>query len=449
MKISVFCLCLGLGFGLATAASSALGEPRGVFRPTLVSGAITPSSGVFAAGSEGAEWMLPGGARIVADPGAELRVVGVPQRLALGPKQNTPGYTVMLRSGTLRVSVPRDGRSAVVIGAPRKTNVLVVGGSASVIATDERVAVANADGEVSLGVGADPLRPLQPSMLREIDAGAGAVRPLAASPSSLDAPPVAFSFGGDAALGAVRWPASAGSTRYRVEVRNDKGRLVGGRETNALGLEAGAFRLAPGKYTARVAGIDATGLEAARPVERTIRVVGVSVPERGFVDADGALHFPPGRTVDLSHSDGVEVSYGSGTYFIAAPRTLELAHPEPRLVRFRVTGSSSESKLWLLPRQVHARVEFGPAVPSWPKDALEIRVRVEDPSAVGGVAPVEVRPRVLLGVEPVDVAFVRDGNVLRGVLPPQTGKGPWVVRVEVEDQAGTALGRDFVEVARR
>jgi hypothetical protein len=449
MKASIFCLCLGLGFGIATVASTGLGEPRGVFRPTLVAGAITPSAGVFAAGSEGAEWLLPGGARIAADAGTELRVVGVPQRLALGPKRNTPGYTVMVRSGSIRVTVPRDGRTAIVVGAPRKTNVLVVSGAASVIASDDRVAVANADGEISMGVGSDPLRPLAVGMLREVDAGAGATRPLAESPRALEAPPVAFSFGGDATLGAVRWTAAAGASGYRIEVRNASGRVVASRKTKEPALEAGAIRLSPGKYTARVAGLDPSGLEGARPIERPINVLGVSVPDRGFVDADGAVHLPPGRSLDVTNTDGVEMTYGAASYFIPAPRTLELVRPEPRLVRFRQPGSSAEAKLWLVPRQVRAQVAFGPAVPSWPKDSLEIRVRVNDPSAAGGATPIEVRPRVLLGVEPVNVDFVREGDTLRGVLPPQAGKGPWVVRVEVEDQAGTELGRDFVEIARR
>ncbi|HEX6276253.1 MAG TPA: hypothetical protein VFZ53_24605, partial [Polyangiaceae bacterium] len=404
MKVSVFCLCLGLGFGLATSASSALGEPRGIFRPTLVAGAISPSAGVFAAGAEGAEWMLPGGATIVAEAGTELRVVGTPQRLPLGPRKDTPGYTVMLRSGRLRVSVPRDGRSAVVIGAPRKTNVLVTAGSVSVIASNEQVAVANTDADASLGVGSDPLRALPVGMLRVVDAGAGASRPLAASPSSLDVPSVALSFGGDAALGALRWPASEGASGYRVEIRNEKGRVVGSRETRSMTIESGAFRLAPGKYVARVAGIDATGLEGARPVERPIQVVGVSVPERGFVDADGAVHVPPGRALELSHGGEVELTYGGGSHFITAPKKLDLSSAEPRLVRFRAPGSTSEAKLWLLPRQVRARIEFGPSVPTWPKDTLEIRVRIDDPSSrdrTSSDAPIEVRPRVLLGVEPV------------------------------------------------
>jgi hypothetical protein len=265
-------------------------------------------------------------------------------------------------------------------------------------------------------------------------------------------PSVAFSFGGDAALGAFRWPSSEGANGYRVEIRNEKGRVVGSRETRDMAIAAGTFRVRPGNYVARVAAMDASGLEGARPVERPIRVVGMSIPDRGFVDAEGAVHFPPGRALDLSNSDGIEVTYGGANHFIAAPKKLELTSAEPRLVRFRATGSTSEAKLWLLPRQVRAHVEFGPAVPTWPKDTLEIRVRIDDPSArdkTSAEAPIEVRPRVLLGVEPVNVAFVRDGDTLRGVLPPQAGQGPWVVRVEVEDQAGMALGRDHVEVARR
>jgi hypothetical protein len=445
MKSSAFCLCVGLG--ISSLPSAALGDVRG---PSLVLGTVSPGAGAHVAGTDGAEWLLPGGARVVAKAGTEFRVIGKPQRLALGPRRDTPGYTVLLRSGNLRVTVPSGGRSAVVVAAPRKTNVLVVSGATSISATNERVAVANAEGETSIGVGSDPLRPLAVGMMREVNGGAGAVRPLAESPRSLDAPALSFAFGADVSLGAVSWPAAPGAGSYRVEIRNDKGRLVASRETSAAAVEQGAFRLTPGKYVARVAGIDPSGLEAARPVEKPLRVVAVTVPERGFVDADGAVHFPAGQAVKIAHAEGVEVTYGAANYFVPAPRTLELMRPEPRLVRFRVPGDRSEAKLWLVPRQVRAQVEFGPKVPVWPHDQLEIRVRIEEVNASGAIAaPDEVRARVLLGVEPVDVSFVRDGNVLRGVLPPQSGKGPWVVRVEVQDQTGAELGRDFIEVARR
>src|SRR5262245_21394588 len=202
MKASAFCLLVALG--ISSLPSTALGDPSG---PVLVAGDVKPTPGSYVAGANGAEWLLPGGARVVAKPGTDFRMIGKPQKLALGPRRDTPGYTVMLRSGDLRVTVPAGGRSAVVVGAPRKTNVLVISGAMSVKASAERVAVANSDGETSIGRGTDPLRPLAAGMMREIDGGAGALRPLAVSPSSVDAPGVAFAFEGDATLGPLSWAA--------------------------------------------------------------------------------------------------------------------------------------------------------------------------------------------------------------------------------------------------
>lgn len=447
MKASTLCLCLGLGLSTFLPTSDA--GARVVYRPTLAAGKVSSSAGAVVAGPDGAEWLIPGGARLAASPGAELRVIGAPQRLALGPRKNTPGYTVMLRRGEVRVFVPEGGKSAVVIGAPRKTNVLVVSGTASVAASDERVLVANADGETSFRIGPDPLRPLKPGMLRQVDSAGGAHRPLAASPASMELPSVLLAFDGQAPSPAMRWPAAAGASGYRVEIRDEKGRSVEQRELASTALEARAFRLVPGTYSARLVGLDPSGLEARAPVERSFRVVGVSVPERGYVDTDGVLHFPAGRRIALSNTDGIEVTYGAGTFFAAAPSTLEVARAEPRLVRFRARGEKAESRLWVVPHKAHAKVEFGPALPTWPGDPLEIRVRVAQGASSSPLGEIEARPKVLVGVDPVPVEFTREGGTLRGVLPPQSGKGPWVVRVEVEDESGIPLGRDFIEVGQR
>jgi hypothetical protein len=60
---------------------------------------------------------------------------------------------------------------------------------------------------------------------------------------------------------------------------------------------------------------------------------------------------------------------------------------------------------------------------------------------------IEPKPRVLVGVEEVEVEFKREAGGWRGILPARQGKGPWVVRVEVQDQHGIPLGRDFIEVS--
>jgi hypothetical protein len=46
------------------------------------------------------------------------------------------------------------------------------------------------------------------------------------------------------------------------------------------------------------------------------------------------------------------------------------------------------------------------------------------------------------------VAFTREGNRLIGTVLPTANPGPWVLRVEVKDQFGALLGRDFLEIAK-
>ncbi len=61
---------------------------------------------------------------------------------------------------------------------------------------------------------------------------------------------------------------------------------------------------------------------------------------------------------------------------------------------------------------------------------------------------VQLKPTVTLGIEPIEVAFTRDGNRLTGTVPPNAAPGPWVLRVEVQDQFGALLGRDFLEIGK-
>lgn len=59
----------------------------------------------------------------------------------------------------------------------------------------------------------------------------------------------------------------------------------------------------------------------------------------------------------------------------------------------------------------------------------------------------DVIPTVTLGIDPISVDWKREGRVLRATIPPnEEKKGPWVLRVEVADQYGVPLGRDFVEI---
>lgn len=428
--------------GASSAAPNPAADPK---RPTLVSGATQSIAGAVKAGAEGAEWVLPGGSTLTASPGAELRVLGVPQPVVLGTKK-VPGYTVLLRSGHVKARVPDSGKSAVVLSAPRQTSVLVTSGETSVVA-GPLVAVANAQGASSVGSGGQSFRPLQPGTLEVVEGGGSVRRALVAAPTELRGAFVLVSYGDEATFGEVGWSGASDASGYRVELRDaSTARVVLRTTAGEARLPAGFARLSPGKYLLSVASIDRTGLES-KPTEQPVRVIGLTLPAGGYVDDAGAVRFPAGTSLPLSNAEGVEMTYGGATLFVSAPHALELLRPEPRLVRFRIAGNPAESQLWLVPRDTRARIAFGPKAPHWPGSPLEIRIRVED--SRGKLAPsfIEARPRVSVGVERADVEFSRQGEWLRGVLPAQRGKGPWVVRVEVEDQSGIALGRDFVEVA--
>ncbi len=71
--------------------------------------------------------------------------------------------------------------------------------------------------------------------------------------------------------------------------------------------------------------------------------------------------------------------------------------------------------------------------------------------ALGHQLAPDVEPvvSVLVGIEPVDVVWEKQPAAWHAKLGPQPGRGPWVVRLEVHDQKGGLLARDFVEVEQR
>ena len=118
------------------------------------------------------------------------------------------------------------------------------------------------------------------------------------------------------------------------------------------------------------------------------------------------------------------------------------------MVSSRVPGSLFPTSARLRTRDVYARVAIGPSRAVWPKDPIAIEVELKTKGGQGIPDFLELKPEVTLGIEPLEVAFTREGNRLVGMVPPSDRPGPWVLRVEVKDQFGALLGRDFLEIAR-
>ena len=59
-----------------------------------------------------------------------------------------------------------------------------------------------------------------------------------------------------------------------------------------------------------------------------------------------------------------------------------------------------------------------------------------------------IQPRfsATLNGEPIELSLQRSADGWQGDLAPRPGAGPWILRVEVADEAGHSLGRNFLEI---
>jgi hypothetical protein len=433
---------------LACLAPAAGATPTGPARPTLVAGNASIHGGYTKAGPKGAEWALPGGPRVVASPGAELRVIGAPQPLTLGPGLAVPGYTVLLHRGKLAIDAPDGSKSAVVLAAPRRTTAIVKSGKARAVASDKDTAIANDWGETIVSANDGAYHPLSPGMVYV--ASKNDTRSLVGTPSSVKGRRVLFALFGEQSLGNLSWDDVPGAAGYRVELeKSGDNTPIASLETRAPRLDQPLADLVPGAYEMRLYALDATGLEAVKPLAAPIRVVGAELPEGAYLDAHGAIRLGEGQRVKFSGVEGLEMTYGGAGHYFHAADSAGLMHDQPTLVHFRLPGTFDFATARLAPRGVSAEIRISPSWATWPKDPIAIRVRLVDKTGEQVPEWLEARPTVSLGIKKLDVDFARHGEWLDAKVEPLKGAGPWVLRVEVEDQFGAPLGRDFLEIAHK
>jgi hypothetical protein len=118
-------------------------------------------------------------------------------------------------------------------------------------------------------------------------------------------------------------------------------------------------------------------------------------------------------------------------------------------LHLRQAGDSGMLGARVMAQQVKTSMVIGPKSLRWPGENAQIEVSF---AGAGGAPPpawIEPRFRVLLGIDELAVTWRREAGKFVTEVPSQTGKGPWIVRLEVEDQYGNSLGRDFVEISSR
>jgi hypothetical protein len=387
--------------------------------------------------------------------------IGQMMFVPLGGGPAALGRRFELREGSISVLVSNDTRRphTVIIGGPNDTNAALRPGLSQVVVSSEQgdrfgIACVTGSARIKKGKQVLPLQTGQATAITDADAALVA-KPLGSAPLIRTAQatmgelqPLAVALSSAGARPGLEWVSVPGASRYEIDISSDPSfrsladvARVDGKTTRYL-----TKNLTHGTYWGRVISFDEAGL-ASLPSEPTqLRVVTVSVPDNGAVDAArGAVVAPTGAVMGISDSETLEMAKEGG-YFSAAPSDITV-DSEPRVVRLRRKGDfGHETRFVVEPRGLRADIKLTPFYARWPSDGVDVSVMLRDPT--GRVDPLTVEPQleVLVGLEPIAVEWKREGTLLTAHIEPRAPTGPAVVRVIAKDHDGAQLGRNFLEI---
>jgi hypothetical protein len=440
-----FAACF-LGALVCASGVSAQAE-SGPRKPVVVSGNAQNSQGLFTTSATGAVIQLPSRAYLHVAPNSAVRVFPLPQLLALTPGPRTWTWSFALQSGRVDVELPKTGRNAV-LASLGKLSATVTAGRAAFRAEDGEATVANQEGEVRTLLNDHwqtvPLGWL--ATLSKDDTNAIA-KPGLPGPTLTSGQRMWFAPSESVAMHGYHWNAVPGAARYELRIRHlPDGKVIDVRSTPKTELSQGFTPVEAGRYSLALRSVDARGIEGSWTPEAEVRVIGVVLPPGGYT-TDQAIFLGAGQQVQFTNTDGLEMTYlGAGRYFPAA-QGAGLYRGQKTVIGFRMPGVLDTAIARLEPRGLYADVHIGPQRALWPRDPISIDIQLKSKTGAEIPAFVQVVPTVTLGLDPVDVNFEQDGNTLHAVIPPSAKPGPWILRVDVADQYGVALGHDFLEIA--
>jgi hypothetical protein len=400
--------------------------------------------------ADGTVKQLLGGALLRLAPGTRIEL-GRTMKLQLGPPGTAQTVTqvVKLVSGRIDIEIPlsKVPKTAILLQAPRKVSAVAKGGHSIAIADANRVTLAAVDGDMLAASGND-WKTLPSGIVRGF-VGHDPTPQEHAVPGvpSLSVPhPLLLALGNESPNLHAEASGVKDAEHYQLSVwrAGDKGNeLVRRVDARSAGDIAG---LLPGQYQVTARAVDNTGICGPDSAASALRVVGAELPEGARYESGAILLGQRGR-VKLLGASGLEASYGASAHFVPAPDTVGLARGEGTVLRLREPGTLSEVRVGLEPRTLRADVEISPKHAHWPEDMIEVTVHLFDARGRAVAEAVQVKPTVLVNVQPVAVTWLRSDNAMHTFIPKPTERGPWVVRVEIADEFGDPAGRDFMEVA--
>jgi hypothetical protein len=403
------------------------------------------SSAIKAASSDSRT--LPGGAVLTFSKDAKYEL-GRPIRLQLNPtgSDKTTVQVIKLTSGRVSVAIPesKTPKTAVLIQAPRKVSAVAKGGQSLVITTADRITVAAVRGEMLAALGND-WKPLAAGLVRSFGGGVTTEQAVPSAPRLRVDSSMLLALNGGASTQLHAQPSQNIAYRQLSVYRVDGSKRSKLDEQEWRSDLQQLPKLSPGRYEVSARAVDRFGVESPASEPLTLRVIGAQLPEGARLTGSSILLGRSGR-VKLVGADGLEASYGRASVFIPVPKDVGLARGESTLLRLREPGEKAELGIRLEPRTLKADIEIGPKTARWPGDALSITVKLFDHNGRPVIDELKTKPQVFVNVGHVEPTWTHTGNVYSAKVAPVSGEGPWVVRVQVNDDFGDQAGRDFIEL---
>jgi hypothetical protein len=439
--------------GLCAALALAASEPSHAGAPelksaTLIQGRLEQQGRLLVAGGEGARIRLAAQTELRIDPGSRFRL-GSHVKLPV-PRGATPlvrTRVVIVEQGRVDVVMPIVKRPsfACLLTGPGKVQLLVKGGHSTLIARAGGATVASETGEALVSNGGGWLR-LPEGMVRafEDDSKTGTKMALPAAPARPTlSRRLLLASKGPESVTRVRWEEPGEVVGYELALEDEVKRE---RRVSAVSEpELELAGLAPGRYRVSVRALDRSGLAGGWSESAALRVIGVEVPEAARLEDSGALSLLPAQRVRLIGAEGFEVAYAGLDRFVPVPDSLGLVRRRPITARLRDPDSGESVSLRLEPLTVKAQIELAQSARGWPAAGVSIRVRLQDQKG-RLVTGLHTEVQVSVNLEPQKLVWHRGEGTWASVVPSPVGEAPWLVRVDVLDEHGVSLGKDFAEI---
>jgi hypothetical protein len=415
---------------------------------TLVAGQLEAQGRLLVAGADGARVRLAPQVELRVDPGSTFRL-GAHVKLPV-PRGATPlvrTRVVIVERGRVDVAMPIVKRPsfACLITGPGEVQVLVKGGRATLIARAAGATVASEIGEALVSNGGGWLR-LPEGMVRAFE-GESKVGTKTALPPAPERPSLSrrllLAGDGPESVTRVSWERPGEVAGYEVVLEDEATRARRSSSAREPWLELGG--LAPGRYRVAVRALDGSGLAGAWSESVAFKVIGVEVPPAARLEQGGALSLLPGQRVRPIGAQGFEVAYAGLDRFVPLPDTLGLVQRRPITARLRDPSSGESVSLRLEPLTVKAAIDLPRSPRRWPASGLPITVRLRDQRG-RPVSGVRAAIQVSVNLAPQKLVWREGEGTWSSVIASPVGEAPWLVRVDVLDERGVSLGKDFTEI---